>query len=62
MKKALYWLKQASRVWYERLTKFLVKKEYKRGGVDKTLFFKNLNPRIMIPQIYVDDIVFGSNL
>ena len=60
LKKALYGLKQASRAWYERLTKFLLDNSYKRGGVDKTLFVKQLNPRILVVQVYVDDIVFGS--
>ena len=59
MKKALYGLKQALRAWYERLTKFLLENGYKRGGVDRTLFIKQLNPGILVVQIYVDDIVFG---
>ena len=60
LQKALYGLKQAPRAWYERLTHFLVSKGYKRGGVDKTHFIKNVDENIMIAQIYVDDIVFGS--
>ena len=36
--KALYGLKQAPRAWYERLSQFLLKKWYKRGVVDNTLF------------------------
>lgn len=62
LKKALYGLKQAPRAWYERLTNFLIDKGYKRGGVDKTLFLKFFSSDIMIAQIYVDDIVFGSTL
>ncbi|XP_058764697.1 uncharacterized mitochondrial protein AtMg00810-like [Vicia villosa] len=31
-----------------------------KGGIDKTLFVKNTDGRIMIAQIYVDDIVFGG--
>ena len=60
LKKALYRLKQAPRAWYERLTSFLIKSGYTRGGVDKTLFIKNENGKLMIAQIYVDDIVFGG--
>ncbi|KAH9780171.1 hypothetical protein KPL71_007985 [Citrus sinensis] len=59
LKKALYGLKQTPRVWYERLTKYLLENSYKRGGVDKTLFIKQLNPGILVVQIYVDDIMFG---
>ena len=58
LNKALYGLKQASRAWYERKTNILIEKEYKRGGVDKTLFIKHFKS-IIIAQIYVDDIVFG---
>jgi hypothetical protein len=30
------------------------------GGIDKTLFVKDVKGRLMIAQIYVDDIVFGG--
>ena len=33
---------------------------YKKGGVDKTLFIKQFESRIIISVIYVDDIVFSS--
>jgi len=60
LKKALYGLKQAPRAWYERLTEFLVNQGYIKGGIDKTLFVKEEKGRLMIAQIYVDDIVFGG--
>ncbi|CAM8908673.1 unnamed protein product [Rhodiola kirilowii] len=61
LKKALYGLEQASRAWYERLTQFLIGMGYTRGGIDKTMFVKKENKHFIIAQIYVDDIVFGSN-
>ncbi|KAH9743540.1 hypothetical protein KPL70_003341 [Citrus sinensis] len=60
LKNALYGLKQAPRAWYERLINFLLENGYKQEGVDRTLFIKQLNSRILVVQIYVDDIVFGS--
>lgn len=60
LKKALYGLKQAPRAWYERLTKFLLDHHFDQGSVDKTLFMKKQNGHILIAQIYVDDIIFGS--
>ena len=60
LKKALYGLKQAPRAWYERFTQFLVDQGYKKWGTDKTLFVKDDNGRLMIAQIYVDDIVFAG--
>jgi len=61
LKKALYGLKQAPRQWYERLSFFLLSHEYEKGKVDKTLFIKKVGPDIILVQIYVDDIVFGSS-
>ena len=60
LKKSLYGLKQAPRAWYERLSNFLLEHNFIRGKVDSTLFCKNLNNDLMICQIYVDDIIFGS--
>ena len=60
LKKALYGLKQTPWAWYERLINFLIEKGYERGGIDKTLFIKKDKCGIIIAQIYVDDIVFGS--
>ncbi|CAM8933888.1 unnamed protein product [Rhodiola kirilowii] len=58
--KALYGLKQAPRAWYERLSKYLLAHGYERGKVDKTLFLLRTNKHLLIVQVYVDDIVFGS--
>ncbi|GJS70363.1 retrovirus-related pol polyprotein from transposon TNT 1-94 [Tanacetum coccineum] len=60
LKKALYGLKQAPKAWYDRLIAFLIKHEYKIGMVDNTLFTKKENSNLIIVQIYVDDIIFGS--
>nr|GEY56057.1 retrovirus-related Pol polyprotein from transposon TNT 1-94 [Tanacetum cinerariifolium] len=60
LKKALYDLKQAPKDWYDRLKSFLIKHEYKMGMVDNTLFTKKKSSNLMIVQIYVDDIIFGS--
>ncbi|GJX11842.1 retrovirus-related pol polyprotein from transposon TNT 1-94 [Tanacetum coccineum] len=58
--KALYGLKQAPKAWYDRLKAFLIKHEYKIGMVDNTLFTKKKSSNLIIVQIYVDDIIFGS--
>ncbi|GJY04019.1 putative ribonuclease H-like domain-containing protein [Tanacetum coccineum] len=58
--KALYGLHQAPRAWYATLSTFLLKSGYKRGTVDKTLFIKKDKNDIMLVQVYVDDIIFGS--
>nr|GEU80562.1 hypothetical protein [Tanacetum cinerariifolium] len=58
--KALYGLHQAPRAWYATLFTFLLKHGYRRGTIDKTLFLKKNNCNIILVQVYVDDIVFGS--
>ncbi|GKA53902.1 retrovirus-related pol polyprotein from transposon TNT 1-94 [Tanacetum coccineum] len=60
LKKALYGLKQALKPWYDRLKAFLIKHDYTMGMVDNILFTKKKDPNLIIVQIYVDDIIFGS--
>ncbi|XP_038711817.1 uncharacterized protein LOC120006011 [Tripterygium wilfordii] len=60
LNRALYRLKQVPRAWYERLTNFLLSTGFSRGTADKTLFVKKDHKHILVAQIYVDDIVFGS--
>ncbi|GJR38664.1 putative ribonuclease H-like domain-containing protein [Tanacetum coccineum] len=58
--KALYGLHQAPRAWYETLSSFLLENGFRRGTIDKTLFIKKNKSDIMLVQVYVDDIIFGS--
>ena len=58
--KALYGLHQAPRAWYARLSSFLLEHGYRRGAIDKTLFIKKNSRDIILVQVYVDDIIFGS--
>ncbi|GJV38618.1 retrovirus-related pol polyprotein from transposon TNT 1-94 [Tanacetum coccineum] len=58
--KALYGLKQAPRAWYNVLSKFLVDSDFQIVLIDTTLFIKKKGKHIMLIQIYVDDIIFGS--
>ncbi|XP_019160754.1 PREDICTED: uncharacterized protein LOC109157309, partial [Ipomoea nil] len=60
LKKALYGLKQAPRAWYDTLSMFLISCGFTKGLVDKTLFRIQENNHILLVQIYVDDIIFGS--
>nr|GFB25383.1 hypothetical protein [Tanacetum cinerariifolium] len=58
--KALYDLKQAPRAWYDVLLQFLIDGGFQKGSIDTTLFIKKKGKHIMLIQIYVDDIIFGS--
>ncbi|GJS60434.1 retrovirus-related pol polyprotein from transposon TNT 1-94 [Tanacetum coccineum] len=58
--KALYGLKQAPRAWYETLSNFLTEYKFVRGKIDNTLFVYKTQTDVILVQIYVDDIIFGS--
>ena len=51
LKKTFYGLKQTPRVWYERLSKFLLKKGFKMGKNDTTFFIKTKENDILLVQI-----------
>ncbi|GJR91161.1 putative ribonuclease H-like domain-containing protein [Tanacetum coccineum] len=58
--KALYGLHQAPRAWYDTLANYLLCNGFQRGKIDQTLFIKRHKGHILLVQIYVDDIIFGS--
>ncbi|GJT98115.1 putative ribonuclease H-like domain-containing protein [Tanacetum coccineum] len=58
--KALYGLHQTPRAWYETLSSFMLENGFRRGTIDKTLFIKKNKKDIMLVQVYVDGIIFGS--
>ncbi|GJR68598.1 putative ribonuclease H-like domain-containing protein [Tanacetum coccineum] len=60
VEKALYGLHQASRACYETLSTYLLENRFRRGTTDKTLFIKKIKNDILLVQVYVDDIIFGS--
>ncbi|GJX58951.1 putative ribonuclease H-like domain-containing protein [Tanacetum coccineum] len=60
VEKALYGLHQAPRAWYETLSTYLVENGFRKGTIDKTLFIKKDKGDILLVQVYVDGIIFGS--
>nr|GEV63068.1 hypothetical protein [Tanacetum cinerariifolium] len=58
--KALYGLHQAPRAWYETLANYLLENGFQRGKINQTLFIKKQKGDILLVQVYVDDIIFGS--
>ncbi|GJY99009.1 putative ribonuclease H-like domain-containing protein [Tanacetum coccineum] len=60
VEKALYGLHQAPRAWYETLSTYLLDNRFQRGKIGKTLFIKRDKSDILLVQVYVDDIIFGS--
>ncbi|GJQ91416.1 putative ribonuclease H-like domain-containing protein [Tanacetum coccineum] len=60
VEKTLYGLHQAPRAWYETLSTYLLNNKFQRGKIDKALFIKRDKCDILLVQVYVDDIIFGS--
>ncbi|GJR45049.1 retrovirus-related pol polyprotein from transposon TNT 1-94 [Tanacetum coccineum] len=60
LRKALYGLKQAPRAWYDELSNFLMSKGFTKGTINPTLFKIKYGEDILLAQIYVYDIFFGS--
>ena len=58
--KALYGLKQAPWIWYDTPSQFLLENGFTRGVIDKMLFHKMHKDEMILVQVYVDDIIFGS--
>nr|GEV34358.1 hypothetical protein [Tanacetum cinerariifolium] len=61
LKKALYGLKKAPRAWYDELSSFLLQNGFSKGTIDLTLFTKCFDDDILVVEVYVDDIIFGSS-
>ena len=61
LKKELYGLKQAPRAWYSRLDKYLQQQGFKQGSVDNNLYIKMDKGSMIIIEVYVDGIIFGSD-
>ncbi|GKB54935.1 putative ribonuclease H-like domain-containing protein [Tanacetum coccineum] len=47
-------------VWYETLSTYLLENGFRIGTINKTLFIKKDKGDILLVQVYVDDIIFGS--
>nr|GEX99151.1 retrovirus-related Pol polyprotein from transposon TNT 1-94 [Tanacetum cinerariifolium] len=60
LKKDLYGLKQALRAWYDELSTFLLQNHFFKGTIDPTLLIRRFDNNILVVQVYVDDIIFGS--
>ncbi|GJX57715.1 putative ribonuclease H-like domain-containing protein [Tanacetum coccineum] len=54
------WATQAPIAWYETLSTYLLDNGFYKGKIDKTLFIKRVKGNILLVQVYVDDIIFGS--
>jgi hypothetical protein len=56
LKKSLYGLKQSGRIWYHRLSEYLIKEGYKNNSICPCIFIKRSGSEFMIIVVYVDDL------
>jgi hypothetical protein len=60
LKKACYGLQQAPRAWYPRLDSYLQLQGFKGGSTNNNLYCRIVDSMIIV-EVYVDDIIFGSD-
>ena len=61
LQKALYGLKQAPITWFSRIKSYFIKKRFNSSSNEQTLFIKRKEDKILIVNIYVDDLLFTGD-
>ena len=56
LQRSLYGLKQSGRMWYNRLSEYLLKERYVNNPICPCIFIKKLETRFAIIAVYVDDL------
>ena len=46
--------------WYDQLTQYLVSHGFAKGKADQTFSIKREDGELIVAQVYIDDIIFGS--
>lgn len=62
LQRSLYGLKQSGRMWYNRLSDYLISKGYKNNTICPCVFIKKTTSGYVIIAVYVDDLnIIGTN-
>ena len=61
LKKGLHGLKRDPRAWYSKLDRSLQQQGFKKGNENNNLYIKVNQDSIFLIEVYVDDIIFGSD-
>lgn len=61
LKRAIYGLKQASRVWNQRVDIFFIELGFKKSDFEPCLYSKKCNNSLIFIAVYVDDFLIFSN-
>jgi hypothetical protein len=60
VEEGIVWSKEASIAWYYRLDVYL-QQGFRKGNVDNNLYIKVIQYSILLIEVYLDDIIFGSD-
>jgi Reverse transcriptase (RNA-dependent DNA polymerase) len=61
LEKLIYGLKQSLRVWYDKLSSYLLSCNFLISNADHSLLSKIINNTIIVILIYVDDLIIAEN-
>ena len=62
LQRSLYWLKQSERMWYNRLSDYLLNKGYVKNHICLCVFNKKTTSGFVIIAVYVDDLnIIGTD-
>jgi hypothetical protein len=61
LNKAFYGLKQAPKMWYEKIDSYLRAQGFKKGTGDYNLYVIRKEDKILLLALYVDDLLFTGN-
>jgi hypothetical protein len=56
LQRSLYGLKQSGRMWYNRLSEYLLKEGFENNQICPCVFIKKLESGFAIVAVYVDDL------
>ena len=56
LQRSLYGLKQSGRMWYNRISEYLLKEGYSNNPICPCIFIKKSKIRFAIITVYVDDL------
>jgi hypothetical protein len=60
LEEEVYIEKWVPRAWYSKLDKYLQKARFRKGSEDNNLYIKVTQDVILLIEVYIDDIIFGS--
>ena len=62
LQRSLYALKKSERMWYNRLSKYLLKEGYVNNPICPCIFIKKTTSRFIIIVVYIDDLnIIGTH-